>query len=931
MFKPMGNGRVFRATLPEERVDWLRNELIGWAIKCSAGPMFITRKICIAMISLAFRIAPDRWPQFMSSTVNALAQSNMANTNAINDTILEFLTLVPQEVDNAELLGGQKMQMMQQCKSETPMVLSLLSTYIQQPPCYERSLKCLASWIQYGIEIEPAFPLLEKTMQLLVTDDDLLELAADVLIEGLQQSSWNRYQSFRDVLLECLTNDNIINKCKVACIEEEDESAARVLAKLLTAYAETYADDIALQLANPKIGSLMHMILQLTGFPGYYPVDQTVSEIPLNFWYVLQETLFDHGLIPVRDAATASSTAIPDGDDDIALGDASLAAPHAQDALWKQRCGETATGLYRQLVLIIEQKSVYPEDSVWLTWTRDCKDRFRNCRRDMGDTMINAYYVLGGDMLSMVIDHVFLHLQQGPHASMEAALFCIKMVSEELRADEDVHIKRLFDSNLLTELAQNPSLRLRNTALSLLGSLSDWFKKHPQFLVPVMNFIVPCLGEPTLSMTAATSFSTICDACRSSLIENLGSLMHVYGTTTASTIEPAAMQKVVESVAAVIQVLPMDRALGPLMTLADSILQALHSGAQAAEQDVDAQRAVVQVQLGNLTACCKGIQSPDDDYQSIGERNQLFDRFASGELTTLYRLVPGVQETTHALLQAIQHIMATWSRDEDVMRQLTRFLEAAIRSTSPVLALSFTDLVHLIDSGYQIGGFACWLHTTAHVITVYGGYPPHLADLSQLVQSLSARTFQMIASAQDMEQHPDVVYSYFNLLDRITQRCPRLFCELPTQGWSTMLNFAIASMGVQERLALQAALNFMAGFVSQDPSDPMVRELVSNMISNMGLQMMEKLLMGIGGGVPRSFSKPLIDVLYKVTTHYLQQCRHWLQVLLAQDGFPTPLVTAQDKETFIKGILGHRSLKQFKEYTNDFSKKCRGLGATTFG
>ncbi|ORX49416.1 hypothetical protein DM01DRAFT_1104649 [Hesseltinella vesiculosa] len=103
------------------------------------------------------------------------------------------------------------------------------------------------------------------------------------------------------------------------------------------------------------------------------------------------------------------------------------------------------------------------------------------------------------------------------------------------------------------------------------------------------------------------------------------------------------------------------------------------------------------------------------------------------------------------------------------------------------------------------------------------------------------------------------------------------------------------------------------------------------MILKVGFQVMEKLLMGVGGGVPRSFSKPLVDVLYKLTTHYLQQSRQWLQVLLAQEGFPSALVNQTDKDIFIKGILGHRSLKKFKEYTNDFSKKCRGLGDTTFG
>lgn len=38
---------------------------------------------------------------------------------------------------------------------------------------------------------------------------------------------------------------------------------------------------------------------------------------------------------------------------------------------------------------------------------------------------------------------------------------------------------------------------------------------------------------------------------------------------------------------------------------------------------------------------------------------------------------------------------------------------------------------------------------------------------------------------------------------------------------------------------------------------------------------------GIGGRVPRSFSGPLVDTLYKMIGRYLEPSRQWLQTLLA--------------------------------------------------
>ncbi|KAI9309552.1 hypothetical protein BJ944DRAFT_100985 [Cunninghamella echinulata] len=110
-----------------------------------------------------------------------------------------------------------------------------------------------------------------------------------------------------------------------------------------------------------------------------------------------------------------------------------------------------------------------------------------------------------------------------------------------------------------------------------------------------------------------------------------------------------------------------------------------------------------------------------------------------------------------------------------------------------------------------------------------------------------------------------------------------------------------------------------------------ITNIVNEIIINLGLQIMEQLIVGIGGRVPRSFSKPLVDVLYKLTGRYLQHSKQWLSLLLSNDGFPSNLVTKEDKDLFLKGVLGQRSLRRFKDCTNEFSKKCRGLENTSFG
>ncbi|RUP09028.1 hypothetical protein BC936DRAFT_140099 [Jimgerdemannia flammicorona] len=183
-----------------------------------------------------------------------------------------------------------------------------------------------------------------------------------------------------------------------------------------------------------------------------------------------------------------------------------------------------------------------------------------------------------------------------------------------------------------------------------------------------------------------------------------------------------------------------------------------------------------------------------------------------------------------------------------------------------------------------------------------------------------------------MEQYPDVVSSFLNLLSRVIRRCPLAFYQLPGDMLDTILMFAVAGMGLQERLALKSALSFMADFVGQEyESNPELAKLVETVMMNLGMRIMQELLAGIGGRLPRSLGSQLIDVLYKLVSRYVEASRQWLQVLLAQDTFPSPYIDQSSKEAFAKGILGTRSPRRFREVVQEFSLKCRKLEDTAFG
>lgn len=113
------------------------------------------------MIAYAFHTVPNQWPHFITATVDGLrigSQAYRIPSDTINLTILEFFTLVPEEVSNANLMGGRKLQLIGELKDSIPLVLSTISDLLFSPTVdisiQQKALECLQSWIQYGFDLE---------------------------------------------------------------------------------------------------------------------------------------------------------------------------------------------------------------------------------------------------------------------------------------------------------------------------------------------------------------------------------------------------------------------------------------------------------------------------------------------------------------------------------------------------------------------------------------------------------------------------------------------------------------------------------------------------------------------------------------------------------------------------------------------------------
>ncbi|KAK3845916.1 MAG: armadillo-type protein [Linnemannia gamsii] len=1009
-------------TIPEDRLEWMREELIRWIVRFSNGPAFIRTKLCLALSAYAMKAVPTNWSNFipgiyqdLRSRVNQTVDGVFMTPQAMEMALLEFFTIVPEELGRVEIEPVRKAQLANEVTNGLPIIISFIQEILvgNSASSKPKALVCLRSWVQYGIPFDVIRPILGLALNSLL-DDNTFDAAAEVWSEIMSSKSASKHQdTICEGLMPCFASEWAKAK-HLESVREESEEISRSLCQLLSTFGDNFSDWIAAKFLRPDIQVYLEMMMGFAGFPGYYAEDETTSDLTLNFWYMLQESLSE---LSAEDLEESDGRASLDEDRQIILSTISSASSiTGLDKPSLQAIKGASIHVYIRLTEVLRRKLEYPVQREWLSWTRDIRQEFSGHRQEIADTLINSYHVLHEQILSLLIDTCSQQLDGIQKASLvgtnlaenallelelvrlEATLYCLKALSEVVPHTESVQMPRFFSDQIFGRLPTNVVCRTRETTLTLIGSYADWFKVHPQFLLPALNFVIPALEVPQLAPYAAKALKNICDTCRESLVEAIDAFMTVFANVEKA-IDPSIKGSVVYSIATVIQTLPVERSIGPLVGLLGDIFtrsnecletrkQRLEGGSSEAamtqvttatgETELEPLSALMLVQLEFLLSCCKGLQSPTEDEIRTGdERIQLYQQIAEDRARVLASGGMAV-ELARSMEQAIQGVMMLWPHESEIMEKVCQIVKTMMTASqfSP-LYLPFSVLIRVIESGFRQHAYPCWLDAAAKFASVYyfettggslasklgsggslnGTYqstgvvdldsqptsngvalrprsPAELdneAAFTHLLAVVVSRTMEGMQSMADMEDHPDVIHSFFAVLSQFVRHAPLAFYSIPAEQTESLMSFAIAGLALQERLALKATLLFLIEFVNQSFDFPELKQRVDGLMARIGPQMMRGILIGVGGHVPRSMVPQLNDSLYPLIGKYPQECRSWMQALLAEPGFPSVHADQVSKEKFIKGVLQTRSPKRFKDEVHQFSNKCRQLDGSVFG
>lgn len=208
--------------------------------------------------------------------------------------------------------------------------------------------------------------------------------------------------------------------------------------------------------------------------------------------------------------------------------------PHETSSAWA-----VAKSFFRELVDVTRRKVRWPgsgEDSSLGGLDREDRETFDTWRRDAGEVIVGAYYILRGDMLASLVSTVSEQISAASAwQDIEATLHCIRYAGEGVPLGEDKCLPIVFSQATIGNLSARPVSgvgedRLRLTFVCTIRAYEEWFKYHPDHLLPVLSYLVPSLTtSQVVSRSAADSLKALCDISRTKLVQHIGAFSELHG------------------------------------------------------------------------------------------------------------------------------------------------------------------------------------------------------------------------------------------------------------------------------------------------------------------------------------------------------------------------------------------------------------------
>lgn len=951
-------------TFPQESALQLREFLVDVTGRYMAAgsTKVILRKLYVAITSLAIHLCPkipSQWPDWPQSCIQALS-----SRGATVEALLDFLAIVAEEVETVALLPPQKQQIHGQLIESVSLVTQAVQNSVSRPRPHpvpnelRAALKCFSAWLPF-MRANDLTPLIPQLIDILSPpqgsnefDETEFVAASEALQEIMSRSALSEGSGSRTLTEPLLL---WFDRCGGIIVDKTlqegfADGVSHSYCQLLTAVGDHSTQYLASNLSStapatplvtgplppgplPTKGHLVQVFLRhllaYTALPGYFGVDEEESEMTLGFWYVFQEALW--------------------GGDLEYDSDSSVPPPNRREGEQMS----VAKAVYGELVKVLQRKVTWPEESVLQSWPRDVRDKFQSYRRDVGDTLLNAYYILRDELLAYLVNDILERLSTRQHThgweGIEASLHCIMAVQEGVPLEDNPYLRRLFGPEILGRFPTTGTDRIRRTTIVLIGTYASWFttqptsppgSPHPSLLMNAISYVVAGLSEPAFCLPAANALRDLCDANRRALAPHISAFGELHANLPG--IPDIEKSKVLQSIASVIQALPAEEEIPPVEAIISPVIAKLYEALQSSSYLPDEARAIAVQQLQTLTGVARGLTRTNDTLLIFEDSP---DVKLESEQMKRAREDPRVVRLRDAILDCIRKCIELWSTDASVSNALSELYKAitSLPTDLTLLSLPPGPLLELLCIAAQKQLTAVWLSLANMLVvqldppslvpTTLKSFPDGSTQQTVLgvLVSLLPTCLTFFSQPGAMENNPDVVQAFFNFLEMVAQHFISVFYRLPPDLFHALMQCAIGSLALQERYALVSACQFLASLINRTALAEDLGDAKEALGQAHGRAIMHAVLAGFAVVAPRSTTPNIVEVLSTLVQRYPMQSKAWMEDVLYASDFPPSRATDEAKQKFVKTIYGSRANKRIRDAASQFTLVARGLEGSSFG
>ncbi|KAL9951487.1 hypothetical protein ACROYT_G044156 [Oculina patagonica] len=770
--------------LQEGHYNDLRSELFKHIFMFSSGPRIVLTRLCIALGAFALNSMPEHWSNAVSDIINTLQNARGSSQDGVWPMVmLEVLTVLPEEFHSGDFAHGRKSSLRGELQNGVSQVLVVIHQNLsssQSTQVRQQALKCLISWVQFGvtiIDLGDALPLVFES----VHNPELFDASVDLIVEVATHPSGMKYPSY---MWKFVSSVLMLGETLRTALQSGDTDTSRGLCRVMVSLAETH---LKLLLSadteeKKKQGfTLVQLLLECAGAPGWYPVDEQCSEITFNFWYTLQ--------------------------DDISTEEPSAMEKH------KAMYGPVLLSLCQ----VFMRKVQYPPENLWQGFSTDEKEQFRCYRQDIADTVMYVYCLLRAHCLQQLY-HMLSTLLSGETEatwqSLDATLYLIQSVAEYVEPTEESFIPAIL--SLLPRLPAHSYVS--QTALLMVGSYSEWLKCHPDHLRSVLPVLLGGLSQEHLASASTQALRGICEECVQDL--EPGALMeilsHCQAALSGGTMKERERIRCVECIGHVLSVQDTAGALEQVKVIFNSYVEGLAHLVQ--QQPGPEMKSNLQFHLRIFVVLFKCLD-PDT------VENQLHPA-----AVILNDILPSLKSMAH------------WMQDNDIQQQFCLCLERAIGTIRDHMGSLVSGLSELLVGYFSVSPSSGLLDVASTLIGMYGMVDEHYHTVLLVFQRITTSTLQLLQN--NLREFPDILQSFMQFVSRGLKSNPKLVFHGESHHVS-IFQCGLAVLDVQESHTVRAACTFFSTFITACESQETAKNTLSEYGSYLVSQVIKGIAGGV--------------------------------------------------------------------------------------